>query len=282
MNSSRGAGQMKKNHLKLLKEPLLESPSLILSWSEDAGRLGPGATDLLIKTLGGEKFGVIEPLEFFPLGEVEIREDIIQFPESEFYSCGKNLIIFKGVAPRLEWYKFLSLVLDVAEHFRVKECITLGGMVSIAGNNGPRRMMSVINKPELKTPLVENGLFTEMDFRTPPGGRPTLSSFFLWLAQKRNVAGTNIWVETPFYLTDSDDVKARRTIIEFLNKRFNLGMDFSELNKQTEEQDKKIAQIRAEKPEVDGWLVKLEKGEPLTREEGEKLVKEMEGLFKRR
>lgn len=274
---------MKKNHLKSLKEPSLESPSLILCWSEDAGKLGPGATDFLIKTLEGERFCLIEPLEFFPLGEVEIKEDIIQFPESEFYSCSsKNLIIFKGVAPRFEWYKFLSLVLDVAEHYKVKECYTIGGMVSLAVNTSPRRMLTVVNKPELKPPLAEYGLNTEMDFRTPPAGRPTLSSFFLWIAQKRNIASTNIWVETPFYLTDSDDVKARKTLIEFMDKQFSLGIDLSGLNKQSEEQEGKIAQLRAAKPEVDGWLGKLERSEPLTREEGEKLVKEMDGLFKRR
>ncbi len=273
---------MKKNHLKFYKEPKLQSPSLVISWSEDAAQLGPKVVEFLIKKLGGEMFCEIEPLAFFPLGEVEIRDDLIQFPESEFFACkNQNLIIFKSYAPRYEWYDFLNLTLDVAEHCGVKEFYSIGGMVSLAAHTNPRRVLAVFNKAELRETLAGYGLNTDMDFRTPPGGRPTLSSFLLWIAKRRNIGGANLWVETPFYLATNEDSRARKTAIEFLDKRFDLAIDLSEVNQQIQEQEEKINQLRTEKPEIDGYIKKLERSEPLTHDEGEKLVKEMDELFKR-
>jgi len=275
---------MKKGHFNLYKRPKLENSSLVIGWSEDAGKLGPKVIDFLNEKLGAEKFCEIEPLDFFPLGGVAIKHDLIQFPVSEFYSCeNNNLVLLKSNPPSYEWHKFLNLVLDIADNYcGVKELYTIGGIISFTAHTKPRRISTVVNRPELKGMLAEYGYQTNMDYRTPPGGRPTLSSFLLWVAKRRNIAGVSLWGEVPFYLAVQEDPKAWETMIEFFDKRFNLGIDFNEIEQEVEKQEDLINQMRMENPEVDEYIRKLETYRQLAHDESEKVVKEIENLLQKR
>ena len=274
---------MRKDQFEIYKQPRLQNPSLIIGWSEDIGQLGPKVIDFLIKKLGGEKFGHIEPADFFTMGGVAIKSDTIHFPESESYSCeDRNLVIFRSDAPSYEWYRFLNLVLDIAEHYcGVKELYTIGGMASLTSHTHHRRILTVVNQPELKEMLSGYGLTTNMNYRTPPVGRPTISSFLLWAAKRRNIGGVNLWEEIPFYLAQEEDPRAWKTMIEFFDKRFNLALNLDEIDQRIEEQEQRINQLRIAKPEIDECLAKLERGGELTQTESEKLVKEIDDLLKK-
>ena len=275
---------MKKGHFNLYKLPKLENPSLVIGWSEDAGRLGPGVIDFLKEKLGAEKFCEIEPFDFFPLGGVAIKHDLIQFPESEFYSCeSKNLVLFKSNPPSYEWYKFLNIVLDIADKYcGVKELYTIGGILTSSAHTSPRRISTVVNRPELKEMLAKYGCKIDLEYRTPPGARPTLSSFLLWAAKRRNIGGANLWGEVPYYLAAQEDPRACETLIELFDKRFKLGIDFGEINRAIEKQEEMIGKIRMGNPEVDEYIRKLETFRTLTHDESEKLVNEIENLLKNR
>lgn len=284
MNYLKRVSKMTNEHFKFYKQPRFQNPSLVVGWSEDAGKLGPKVIDFLNKELGAEKFCEIEPSDFFPLGGVAIKHDLVQFPESKFYSCeNNNLVIFTSDAPSYEWHKFLNTVLDVAEyHCGVKELYTIGGIVSLTAHTNPRRISTVVNQPELKRMLAGHGLDTDMNYQTPPGGRPTLSSFLLWVAKRRNIGGANLWVEVPFYLAAGEDLKAWKTMVEFFDKRFSLSIDLEEINQENKNQEGKIKQMRMENPEIDEYIGKLESGGKLTSDESEKLVKTIDNLLKKR
>ncbi len=91
--------------------------------------------------------------------------------------------------------------------------------------------------------------------------------------------GVNLWQEIPFYLAQTADPNACKTMIEFLGKKLNFAIDLEELNQQIEKQEGIINQFRLENPEVDECLSKLERTEELTPEENEKLSKEMNDLL---
>lgn len=270
-----------KDLFKVYKQPKLQNPSLILSWSEDIAQLGPTVINFLNNKLGGEKFADIEPSDFFAMGGVAIKNDLIHFPESEFYACkNNNLLLFRSDAPGNEWCKFLNLVLEIAENYcRVKEIYTIGGMASLIAHTNPRKIWTVVNQSELKGRLAGYGLYNEMNYRTPSGGRPTLNSYLLWVAKRRNISGVNLWQEIPFYLAQTADPNAYKTMIEFLGKKLNFTIDLEELNQQIEKQEGIINQFRLENPEIDECLSKLERTEELTPEENEKLAKEMNDLL---
>ena len=263
---------------KLFIKPKLESSSLVIAWNQDAGRIGPKVTDYLNKELASRELAEIDPEGFFSLSGVSVEDNIAQFPESKFYWCrGKSLVIFKSDIPRYEWYEFLSLVLDIAEKYcKVKEIYTVGGMVSPGAHTTPRLLLSVANSTEMKRMLRQYDLISDMDYETQDGQRPTFSSFLLWAAKRRNIAGASLWVPVPFYLFAVEDPGACKKVAEFFDRRFELNINFADMNDEITRQDRKIAQIRSQLPELDGYINKLENNLGLTVDESEKLVKEME------
>ena len=273
-----------KDLFKLWGQSELRSPSLVIGWSTDAGKLGSKVTDYLNKKLGSQDIGDIEPIDFFPLGGVTIEDDLVQFPEGKFYACPKNdLLIFKGDAPNYEWFKFINLILDVAGHYGpVKELYTIGGMVFLGAHTAPRELLAIFNSSELKQALSQYNLGRNMDYQTPPGQRPTLNSFFLWVARQRNIPGVSLWVPIPFYLVAVEDPKAQRKPLEFFDQRFGLQIDFQDIDQAIRKQNEKIAQVRTLSPEIDEYISKLEGNLRLSEKENEKLVKQIEEFLRRR
>jgi len=269
---------------KLLSKPKLESSSLVVAWNQDAGRVGPKVADYLIKNLESREFAEIDLEGFFSLSGVSVEDDVAQFPESKFYWCQeKSLVIFKSDIPRYEWYGFLSLVLDIAEKWcKVKDIYTVGGMVSPGAHTIPRMLLSVANSPDIKRILSHHDLITDMDYETQEGQRPTFSSFLLWTAKRRGIAGANLWVSVPFYLMSVEDLRACKKVIEFLDRRLELNIGFADMDEEMAKQNGKMAQVRGQFPELDDYISKLESNLSLTVEENERLVKEIEEWFRRR
>lgn len=271
-----------KNPPEFSWQPELEHPSLVIGWSVDASTLGTKVTDYLIRKLGGQSFCEIEPAEFFTLGGVTIRDDLVQFPESIFYACPEyDLVIMKSTPPGSEWYKFLNLILDIVQHHgQVKELYAIGGMVSPSAHTTPRQLTAIFNSAEMKQDLSHYNLSSGLNFETPPGQRPTLNSFLLWVAKRRDIPGVSLMVPIPFYLVAVDDPKAQKRVLELINQRLNLRIDFSDLDEEIKSHDKKIAQVRTSSPDIDSSIRRLESNLRLSGEESQQLVKEIEQFLK--
>jgi len=268
--------------IKIYKEPDLHQSSLVLGWSEDMSNLGRKATGYLNRKLKGQEFAEIEPEDFFPLGGVAIEGNLARFPESKFYACQEHeLVVFQSGSPGAEWYKFLNAVLDVAEHHcRVKELYTIGAMVSFSAHTTPRRLLAVVNSAEIKEVLGQYELARDLDYQTPPGERPTLNSFLLWMAKGRNMPGVSLWVPIPFYLAAMEDAQAQKKVLSFLNERLDLEIDFSDLDQEIREQNEQLAQVRARFPQIDDYINRLEGNLMLSEEENGELIKKIEDFLR--
>lgn len=263
---------------RLFAKPEAESSTLVISWNQDAGRLGPSVVEYLKRKLEGQDFAEISPEGFFSLGGVTVEDDVARFPESKFYwFTGRNLFILESDIPQHDWYQFLSLVLDIAEKYgKVKEIYTIGGMVSAAAHTMPRTLLSVVNSPEMKKTLGHYDLVSDMNYETLGSQRPTFSSFLLWAAKRRGIAGANIWLPIPFYLLSVGDQQACKRVIKFLDSRLELNVDFADINEAAARQNKEIARVRSQLPEIDDYINKLEGNLGLTVEESEKLAREVD------
>ncbi|HXZ94670.1 MAG TPA: PAC2 family protein [Dehalococcoidia bacterium] len=268
---------------KMYAKKEIQNSSFIVGWNEDVANLGTKVIDYLNEKLSTEELGEIEPMDFFPLGGVAVENDITQFPESKFYySYEKNVVILKSNAPRAEWHKFLNSVLDVAEHYcHAKELYTIGGMVSLSAHTSSRELLAVSNLPAMKNVLGKYHVDMGMDYETPPGQRPTLSSFLLWVAKNRGIPAASLWVPIPFYLVSTEDFAASKKVVDFFDKRFALGIDLKELDDAVASQNEKLAEIRFSFPEVDSHIRNLESNVALSQEDSEKLAKDIEEYLKR-
>ncbi len=260
----------------------LEKPALIVAWAEDAGDVGVHAVDYLIEGLGCREFGEILPEGFFPMAGVNVVNDVAQFPKSKFYvSDESNLVIFRSNIPRTGWHGFLNAVLDVAGHdCNVSEIYTLGAMISPAAHTAPRLLISIVNRQEIKEDLEPYNVMTNSDYETPPGQKPTLSSYLVWLAKQRDIRGVNLWVPVPYYLVSIDDPRACKRLVYFFNSKFDLGVDFTKLDEHITQQNDKIARLFERAPEVEAFVRRLETGGGLDGEESEKLAREMAEALK--
>jgi len=272
-----------KQPFRIYKRLRIASSSLVVGWNDDASGLGTRVTDYLVKKLGAKDFAEIEPDGFFPMAGVSVSHDVVQFPECRFfYSRKHNLVICKSTPPRTDWFRFMDLVLEVAERYcHIREVYTFGAMVSLGAHTAPRTMLGVASSPEMRRELGAYDLAMDIDFETPPGQRPTLNSFFLWVARRRGIAAASLWVPIPFYLLTTEDPRAWKRVLEFLDRRFVLGLDLSDVDREVEVQDMRISQMASRSPLLSHYIQRLESNLQLTQEENEKLVKEIEEFLRK-
>jgi proteasome assembly chaperone (PAC2) family protein len=272
--------------IKFDSQPAFENSSLIVGWNSDSGRLSPSVIDYLNKKLADKPFCEIRPAGFFPLSGVSVQDNVAQFPQSRFYySRQKNIVLFKADEPQFERYQFLNTVLDVAEHYcKAKELYTVNGAVSLAAHTGERKILTVVNQPEIQKELhgpVRNGLrryeLKDMTWQGPPA----ISSYLLWLAAKRGLPGVSLWTEIPFYLAGWKDGQAVKTTLSFLNKRLNLEVDLGDLDNQNSRQDNLLTQLRQEDPDINRCVGALESGLSLSEEEQMQLVRGVNDFLRR-
>jgi proteasome assembly chaperone (PAC2) family protein len=110
-------------------------------------------------------------------------------------------------------------------------------------------------------------------------GPPAISSYLLWLAKRRGIPGVSLWPEIPFYLATREDPQAIKLTLSFLNRRFNLGLNLGEFDLEIRDQNEKIAQLRKENAEINGYINTLESGVRLDEEEQLKLAREIYELL---
>lgn len=203
---------------------------------------------------------------------------MIQFSESKFYSCeGKDLLLFKSDGPAREWYRFLNTILDVAALYcKVKEVYTVGGFISSMAHTSARRTIGIASQPEIKKELLEYVPdIDNLEYQTPMGGRPTLNSYLLWVAKRRNIACINLWAEVPFYLAASEDPRACKNILAVLDRKFKLGIALDEIEDEIKTQNEKLENLKTQNLDVSRYVEMLERGIMLNQEESEKLAREV-------
>ena len=268
-----------KNILKFSGQPKFKNPSLIVGWTEDAGKLSPKVIEYLNKKIKGKSFCEIEPVGFFSLAAVAVENNVAQFPENKFYCTERNdLVIFKGSEPQFERYRFLNAILDVAQHYcKVKELFTVSGVISPIAHTDSRKISAVFNQQEIRKKLSNFGL-EDMSWKGPPA----ISSYLLWVAKSRDIPGVSLWPTIPFYLATGEDPQAVKLTLSFLDKRFNLDLDFRGLDEEIRDQNIKIDQLREENSEINKSIGLLEGGLALSEEEQMELTKEVAKLLEKR
>jgi len=267
-----------KAPVEIYQTPNLDHPSLLIGWqTHELGKLASTVIHFLNEKMGGREIAELKPFGFYSFGGIRFKHDLVQIPVSHFWACEKkNLLIFKSDEPEFEYYQFLNKALEWAEsHFQTKDVYTLNGTFSFIAHTQPRRILTVFNQNEFKEGL-QGYEIEELTWEGPPA----LSSYLLWIANRRGIPGMSLWVEIPFYLAEREDPQAIKATLSFLNKRFNLDLDLSEFDLRVRNQHERIARLREENAEINDTIRRLEDGLMLNDEEQLKLTKEVHDLLK--
>lgn len=249
-----------------------KEPFLVVGWSPDAGEVGWRVSNYLRKYLPLREGEEIEPLGFFSLSGVEIKGDILRFPQVKFFFLEeKDFILLQSNQPAAKRYQFLTRVLDLAKSFPAPGVYTIGGLISMIAHTDERKILAVVNSGELKEGLAAYDLDMSLDYQ----GTTSMSGFLLWIARQRNIPAVSFWVNVPFYLAEKTDPKADKAVVSFLNQRFGLGVDLEELDREIEIQEEQLSRLRKANQEVDEYIARLELNVGLTQQEVGKLVEEI-------
>lgn len=297
--------------IRLYQEPRLENPVMVASWP-GIGNIGIIAVDTLREMLGAEEFGEIEPWHFFYPKRVLIRKGVLEcleFPGSKFYFRAMergDLILFVGEEQPAEGgrvyaegkkaYCMANLVLDVAEKFKCRRIYTSGAAVALTHHTMKPRVWAVPNSEGLIREIrgYENTvLMSDIEGRGGQGNITGLNGLLLGVAKRRGLEAICLMGEIPVYVQGLplSYPKASKSVLEVLSRELEIEVNLDKLDELDEKIERGIEEFYRQIPlEVRGQLDRLrhvtytEPSEPgpITEEEEQRIMQEVEKFFKRR
>jgi uncharacterized protein len=236
--------------LQFISEPKMENPVMFASWP-GIGNIGLVATDTLRVQLTAEKFGEIEPWDFFFPKRITIRNSIMEtmeFPASNFYykKIGQqDLITFIGeeqptdgnrpFAEGRKAYQLANLVVDTAVKFGCRRLYTSGAAVSLSHHALKPRVWIATSSRALNREMISYSntvLMGKSEGRGEGGAITGLNGLILGVAKQRGLEAVCMMGEIPDYLSTAPlpYPKASRSVVELMGKILNYQFDFGPLD----------------------------------------------------
>ncbi len=216
------------------KKPKLNNPILI-EGLPGIGNVGKVAVDFLIDELNAKKIYEVTS-HTFPHSVFVNEDNLVELPKIEifykkFNGKKQDLILLCGdVQPidEVSSYEFSEKVLDIVEQFKSKEVITLGGIGLGEVPKKPKVYCTANTKRIIQK--YKNGMVNDKLYGVV-GPIVGVSGLLVGLAKKRNIDAISFLAETyghPMYL----GIKGAMEILKVLDKKLNLGISMSRLNKE--------------------------------------------------
>jgi uncharacterized protein (TIGR00162 family) len=226
-----------KIHFK--EKPSLRNPTLIAAWP-GMGMLARMSADYLIQQLDAKQFAEIRS----PSNDIYFKDgmgELGQYRHRCYYCNGKqsDLIVCSGeIQPQSlsAIQQLANQVLDVAEEFGAKRVYTFAAVPN--PHDVKPRVFGVVNKPELRDFLKENGV----QLVSGDGRITGLNGLLIGIAQQRKIEGICLLCEIRYL--DIPQPRSAQTVLNTLTKILGIEIDLSELERQAEEMEQKIEKIR--------------------------------------
>ena len=224
------------------KKPRLRNPILI-EGLPGIGNVGKVAVDFLIDELKAKKMYEITSYTF-PHSVFVNEDNLVELPMIDIYYRKFNgkkhdLILLGGdVQPtdEVSSYEFSEKVLNIAEQFKSKEVITLGGIGLAEIPRKPKVYCTGNSKKVIqryKDGMVNDKLYGVV------GPIVGVSGLLVGLAKRRNIDAVSFLAETyghPMYL----GIKGAMEILKVLDRKLSLNVNMKRLNEEIKdiEEDK--------------------------------------------
>jgi len=233
------------------KKPKLKN-TVLIEGLPGIGNVGKIVVDFIIDELNAKKIYDITSYTF-PHSVFINEKNLVELPKIEiYYKKGKqkDLLFLAGdVQPidEVSSYEFADKVLDMAQQFNCKEIITLGGVGLADIPKHPKIYCTANTKSIIKR--YKNGINLDEHLYGVVGPVIGVTGLLLGLAQKRKIQAISFLAETyghPMYL----GIKGAREILTILNKKLNLNIKLSKLDKEIKGIDKELMRRTEQLSEV--------------------------------
>lgn len=222
-------------------KPKLRNP-IMIEGLPGYGQVGRLVAEHLVKELKGKKFAELYSAHFPP--QVMIKPDgLVDMITNNFFAItGKgqrDIIIVIGEAQAATvtgQYEICNKILDVAEEFKVKDIITIGGYATGRLLKEPRVYGAATNKD-----IIKEFEKHQVSFQSAPGeirgGIIGISGLLVGMSHLRDINAVCLMGETPGHPL-LIDAKAAEAIIKVLSKHLKMDIQLGELDKHAKELEK--------------------------------------------
>ena len=250
--------------------PSPEESYLIAGWRQwaDAGAVSSALPQYLTEQTGARRIGQIrsDPFYLFQIPgaqhffrpEIKLedgyRAELRPKKNEVFYSGDdhKGLFIFLGEEPHLNAERYAEAFFNLAKEIKVKRVATIGGVYAPVPYDKDRQVSCTYSLPRMKKELAEY----VVQFSNYEGG-VSIGSYLADRAEQVGIEYFVFYAMVPMYdfsqlspvvegITIGNDFKAWYDLMRRLNYMFKMGLDLSDLERQSHELLQSVAdQIEA-------------------------------------
>lgn len=264
--------------LEIFEKPSAESVYMLAGWHQwaDAGAVSSGLPYYLINQLQATKIAEMKSDGFYlfqiPGTHHLLRPDVkfeegysveIHPRENEFFYAGdeqSGLVIFLGEEPHMDIDRYADTLFAAAEAFGVKRVAMVGGVYGAMPYEKDREISCTYSLRSMKEELNNYAV----RFSNYEGGA-TIGSYLVDRAKRASLEMFVFNAFVPAYdfsqagvplqgVRIEDDYKAWYEIMQRLNHMFQLGLDLSDLDRQSDalvaSMDEKLLDLEAQMPQL--------------------------------
>jgi proteasome assembly chaperone (PAC2) family protein len=253
-------------HLNFNDEtPELRDPVLIAAfagWS-DAGGAASAASQYLVERWRAAPLAKIDAQDFYDFTQLrptsrwvgDVRH--IDWPENAFHyykTEERDLIIFNGIEPHLQWKAYLDAFTEVITRFQVKLVITLGAMFVEYPHTRPMRITGNAPDPEM---AARAGL-------RPRGGGgryqgPTGISGVLGVSLRDlDVPAATVWANVPHYVSAAPNPPATLALLKAVTSMLEVEVPMGRMVRASTAFETQLTEATSKNPEVSEYVRTLE------------------------
>ncbi len=266
------------NLVELWEKPAAEEINMIVGWRQwaDAGAISSGLPQYLIEQTGATKIGEIKPDGFylfqipgthhFLRPEIKLdegyRKSLSTRKNELFYSGNdkKGLLIFLGEEPHLNEERYAEAFFHVIEALGVSRVAAVAGVYGAMPYDKDREISCIYSLQAMKDELANYAI----RFSNYEGGA-TIGSYLLDKAEQKSIEFFVFYGFVPAYdfselstllqgMRIENDFKAWYDLMRRFNHMFELGIDLSDLERQSGElissMDAKIDELARKMPDL--------------------------------
>jgi proteasome assembly chaperone (PAC2) family protein len=175
----------------------------------------------------------------------------------------RDVILFQGTEPNINWDDYAAAILEVAREFEVSRIYMLGGVLDKTPHTREPGVSSVCTSAEVRDELARSGIeFT--NYEGPGGIRTTLVHMCQKAGQEMAILHARATYYPEFNMVIAHNPKAIRAVLKRLNRLLSLDLDLGELDRQSREYEARISYMALQNREFRSYVEALEKeyGEP--------------------
>ncbi len=264
--------------VELWENPVAKEKYMIAGWHQwaDAGAISSGLPQYLIDQTGARKIGEIKPDGFYLFqipGTHHLLRPEIKLDEgyrkeltprrNELFYAGdekKGLLILLGEEPHLNVERYAEAFFDAVQALEVRRVAAVGGVYGAMPYDKDREVSCVYSLRGMKDELAKYAVkFSDYE------GGATIGTYLIDRAEARGVEFIDFYAFVPAYdfeqlstllqgIRIETDFKAWYDLMRRFNHMFDLGIDLSDLERQSDEllssMDSKIEELEGKMPQL--------------------------------